>query len=88
MSHAIGTDRPAAASRRPARPAEAPRRALCCLCCEELTADDGHHYGYQCHACVAREHDLLLLRDRDPGHPDLAWLDASPVEIPRGRRPR
>lgn len=58
-----------------------PRRLrLCHHCCVPITAEDGEHYGYQCHACAVREHDLVLLAARDPQHPDLAWLDTVPVE--------
>ncbi len=61
-----------------------PRRTLRFLChdCRQLlTKDDRLHYGYQCHLCVATEHDLLHLASRDPDHPDVVRLSASAVEL-------
>ncbi|WP_375461880.1 hypothetical protein [uncultured Enterovirga sp.] len=70
-----------------ARPAPAParhnRKILCHLCCSPLAKDDRHHYGYQCHACVIREHDLVLMVAKDPDHPEAGWLELSPVEFAR-----
>lgn len=63
------------------------RRTLCHLCCVTLGRDDRDHYGYQCHACVIREHDLVLMLARDPDHPDAGWLDLSPVELGRPKPP-
>lgn len=72
--------KPAAAGRPPGQ-AKTRRRVLCHLCCVSLGRDDREHYGYQCHACVIREHDLVLMLAQDPDHPDAGWLELSPVEI-------
>ena len=61
-----------------------PRRTLrlhCHDCRQILTRDDSLHDGYQCHACVAVEHDLLRLAGRDPDHPDVVRLSASAVDL-------
>jgi hypothetical protein len=62
-------------------PASRVKRTTCYECAATLTADESHHYGYQCHNCVAREHELLLLWRSDPDHPDTQSLHASPVDL-------
>ncbi|MDB5590364.1 MAG: hypothetical protein JWR86_889 [Enterovirga sp.] len=57
------------------------KRLVCHHCSVTLAPDAREHYGYQCHACVVREHELVLLRSTDPDHPDLEWLEAVPVDI-------
>ena len=57
------------------------RRLVCFHCAIPLARDDRDHYGYQCHACVVREHELVLTLSREPDHPDVAWLDGIPVDI-------
>ena len=53
----------------------------CHHCAVELTSDDRDHYGYECHACVVEEHELLLTWRRDPDHPDVERLFSGPVDI-------
>ena len=68
-----------------------PRRTLRLLCHDcgfVLTRDDRLHYGYQCHACVVSEHDLLRLVGRDPDHPDAERLSASAVDLRSPERPQ
>lgn len=57
------------------------RRLVCFHCSVPIGTVDREHYGYQCHSCVVREHELVLLSARDPDHPDLRWLDGVPVDI-------
>jgi hypothetical protein len=57
------------------------KRLACYACAVTLTADESHHYGYQCHDCVVREHELILLWRSDPDHPDTHALHRSPVDI-------
>ena len=59
------------------------KRTICFHCAVPLATSDREHYGYQCHACVIREHDLVLMLAQDPDHPDAGWLELSPVEIGR-----
>ena len=59
------------------------KRLVCFHCAVTLVKADRDHYSYQCHACVVREHELVLLSARDPDHPDVAWLDGVPVDIDR-----
>lgn len=66
----------------------APRTRLihCHHCHRVLVADERLHYGYECHACVVVEHELVLLARRDPDHPDLARLGTGPVETGSTRK--
>ena len=57
------------------------KRLVCFHCSVPLGKDDHTHYGYQCHDCVVREHELILLQDREPDHPDVDWLETSPVDL-------
>lgn len=56
-------------------------RLVCHHCALSLTGDDTEHYGYECHDCVVREHELILVWTRDPAHPDVERLFAGPVDI-------
>lgn len=44
------------------------RRLVCFHCAVPLKKDHRDHYGYQCHDCVVREHELVLTLARDPEH--------------------
>ena len=57
------------------------RRLHCLTCSLPLPADDGEHYGYQCHTCVVREHELVVTLRSDPEHPDVWLLAEGPVDI-------
>lgn len=57
------------------------RLILCHDCGGRLAADDRLHYGYQCHACVVVEHDLVLVALREPDHPDAGPLRWSAVDL-------
>lgn len=56
-------------------------RLACHACLVPLTADEGKHYAYQCHACVMAEHELVLALKTDPDHPDLDRLFSGPVDL-------
>lgn len=56
------------------------RSVSCHHCGAELLPDERLHYVYSCQDCVTLEHELVLLRRRDPDDPALAWLDGVPVE--------
>jgi hypothetical protein len=57
------------------------RRLTCFTCSLPLCADDGEHYGYQCHDCVVQEHELVVTLRSDPEHPDVWLLTDGPVDI-------
>ena len=57
------------------------RTLLCTECSLPMSAEDGHHYVYHCHACAMAEHDLILAVGRDPDHPDGWRLTAGPVDL-------
>lgn len=59
-------------------------RLVCHHCAVTLSPDDGDHYGYECHDCVMREHELVLTWRRDPDHPDVGRLFAGPVDLGLG----
>lgn len=46
-----------------------------------MVKDDRDHYGYACHVCVVREHELTVLMASEPDHPDVEWLDGVPVIV-------
>lgn len=56
-------------------------RLVCHHCSVTLTKDDRTHYGYECHGCVVREHELVLTWKSDPDHPDIERLFNGPVDI-------
>ncbi|NNM74474.1 hypothetical protein [Enterovirga aerilata] len=62
------------------------RRLLCLTCSLPMTRDDREHYGYACHACVVREHELTVTLRSDPDHPDLWRLSEGPVHLGYRRR--
>ena len=64
------------------------KRLVCFHCAVPMVKADRDHYGYQCHACVVREHELVLLSVREPNHPDVVWLDGVPVDIGRAVTPK
>jgi hypothetical protein len=64
-----------------AQPKRRAARLVCFHCSVDLKKADREHYGYQCHSCVIREHDLLIMQETDPEHPDLNWLDSIPVYV-------
>ncbi len=53
-----------------------------------MTADDGRHYAYQCHACAMHEHDVTVALRTDPDHPDRWVLAENPVDLGAGRKGR
>ena len=57
------------------------KRLVCYECSVLLAKGDHEHYGYQCHACVVREHELLLTWRTDPDHPDVERLPDGPVDL-------
>jgi hypothetical protein len=61
-------------------------RLVCLTCSLPMTKDDREHYGYQCHPCVVREHELVVTLRGDPDHPDLLHLTDGPVDLGYGRR--
>ena len=56
-------------------------RLVCNHCAVALTPDDREHYGYQCHACVVHEHELVLTWASDPEHPGVDALFQGPVDL-------
>jgi len=56
-------------------------RLVCHHCAVTLTRDEEHHYGYECHACVIREHEMILTWQTDPDHPDAERLFGGPADI-------
>lgn len=62
-------------------PASRVKRLVCYECSVPLAKGDREHYGYQCHACVVREHELVLTWRNDPDHPDVGNLHDGPVDL-------
>lgn len=62
-------------------PASRVKRLVCHTCSVPLATDERAHYGYQCHACVVREHELVLTWRSDPDHPDVGSLHDGPVDL-------
>lgn len=59
-----------------------PRATIVCIRCDDaLTSEERDHYGWQCHLCALREHDLERALARDPDHPERDWLEAGPVHL-------
>ena len=57
------------------------QRLVCHHCAVTLKKDEREHYGYECHDCVVREHELILTWTKDPNHPDAERLFSGPVDI-------
>ena len=66
-------------------PSTRAKRLVCLTCSLPMTPDDGEHYDFQCHACVVREHELVVALRSEPDHPEMVRLMEGPVDLGFGR---